>query len=353
MFNQVIKIDKKNVGLNNKPYVIAELSGNHGHSFEQVMQMILTAKECGADAIKLQTLRPEGITIDCNKPEFLIQDKSNPWYGNTLYELYSKSYLPREWYADIFSYCKKLAITCFSTPFDLQSIDFLEEFNVPCYKIGSSENIDLPLIKKAANTGKPLIISLGLASLSEIEDVVNTVKACGCKDLILMICTCCYPAPSNQINLKTIPHLRDMFGVNVGFSDHTLGIGAATASVALGAVAIEKHFMLEKSVNALDSCFSANEHEFKSLVKEIDNAWDALGTVFYGVKECEIPYLANRRSIYVIKDIQAGELITSENIQSVRPGWGLSPKHFDAVIGKSVNCDIQRGEPVLWEKINN
>lgn len=335
----------------NKPFIIAEMSGNHNHSLERALEIVDKAAESGVDALKIQTYTADTITIDKSDGEFFIADKNSLWKGESLYNLYKKAYTPWEWHKAIFDRCKEKGIISFSTPFDFSSVNFLESLDVPFYKIASFENIDLPLIKKVAQTGKPIIASTGMASLAELSELVETVKSNGCTDLTLLKCTSSYPATPEGSNLLTIPHLQQLFDCKVGISDHTLGIGVAVASVALGATVIEKHFCLSRAEGGVDSAFSLEPEEMKMLVKEANAAYQALGKISYGVSEQEKKSLQFRRSLYIVEDMKAGDIITEKNMRSIRPGLGLPPKYYDVLLGKKVKCDVKRGTALRWDMI--
>ena len=334
-----------------KPKIIAEMSGNHNQSLDRALAIVDAAAKAGVDAIKLQTYTADTMTLDISEGEFFIADKDSLWKGESLYHLYRKAYTPWEWHKPIFDRCKELGIMGFSTPFDATAVDFLEELDVPCYKIASFENIDLPLIKKVAQTGKPMIVSTGMASLAELDDLVRTARENGCKDLTLLKCTSSYPATPEGTNLLTISHMRELFGCKVGLSDHTIGIGVAVASVALGVSAIEKHFTLSRADGGVDSAFSMEPEEMAQLVRECEAAAQAVGDVCYGPAEQEKKSLAFRRSLYIVEDMKAGEVISEKNIRSIRPGLGLSPKYYDIILGKKVKCDVKRGTGVTWNII--
>ena len=334
-----------------KPMIIAEMSGNHNQSLERALAIVDEAAKAGADAIKLQTYTADTMTLDISEGEFFIADKDNLWKGESLYNLYKKAYTPWAWHKPIFDRCRELGIMGFSTPFDATAVDFLEEMDVPCYKIASFENIDLPLIKKVAQTGKPMIVSTGMASLAELDDLVRAARENGCADLTLLKCTSSYPATPEGTNLLTIPHMRELFGCKVGLSDHTLGIGAAVASVALGAAAIEKHFTLSRADGGVDSAFSMEPEEMAQLVRECESAAQALGCVSYDVQEQEKKSLQFRRSLYIVEDMKKGDRITEKNMRSIRPGLGLAPKYYEMVLGMRANCDIKQGTPLIWELV--
>ncbi len=333
-----------------KPFIIAEMSGNHNQSLERALAIIDAIADTGVDAIKLQTYTADTMTIPVNSGDFLIEDKKSLWHGKNLHDLYQEAYTPWEWHKQIFDRCQEKGIVCFSTPFDETSVDFLETLKVPMYKIASFENTHLPLIKKVAQTGRPMIISTGMATLSDLEDMVKTAKDNGCTDLTLLKCTSTYPATPENSNLLTIPHLRKLFDVKVGLSDHTLGIGAAVASVALGANVIEKHVTLSRAEGGVDAAFSMEPHEMKQLVDEVKMAALALGKVHYGVSsKQEEKSKAFRRSIYAIKDIKKGEKLTENNIRIIRPGNGLAPKYYDQILNRVVASDIANGTAMNWD----
>ena len=332
-----------------KPYIIAEMSGNHNQSLERALKIVDAAADAGVDAVKLQTYTADTLTIDKNDGEFFIQDKKSLWEGESLYHLYEKAYTPWEWQEKIFAYCRERGIDCFSTPFDDTSVDFLEKLDPPCYKIASFENIDLPLIKKVAQTGKPMIVSSGMATVAELDEMVRTAKENGCTDLTLLKCTSSYPATPEGTNFLTIPHMKELFKCNVGLSDHTLGIGAAVASIALGVTVIEKHFTLSRADGGVDSAFSMEPGEMKQLVRECNAAWQALGRISYGPTEQEKKSLIFRRSLYIVEDMKKGDMITEKNMRSIRPGLGLAPKYYDVILGKRITCDVKKGTALRWD----
>ena len=333
------------------PFIIAEMSGNHNQSLERALTIVDAAADAGVDAVKIQTYTADTMTIDIDRGEFSISDKDSLWKGETLYHLYEKAHTPWEWHTAIFERCKERGIMGFSTPFDDTSVDFLEDLGVPCYKIASFENVDLPLIRKVARTGKPIIASTGMTSVAELSDLVQTVRENGCTDLTLLKCTSSYPASPEGTNLRTIPHMRELFGCAVGLSDHTLGIGAAVASVALGATVIEKHFTLSRAEGGVDAAFSLEPAEMAQLVRECRTAALALGAVSYERAEQEQKSLQFRRSLYVVEDMKAGDVFTEKNLRRIRPGMGLSPKYYDIILGKKANCNITRGTAVQWDLI--
>jgi pseudaminic acid synthase len=330
-----------------KPFIIAELSANHNGSIERAFESIKAAKEAGADAVKIQTYTADTITIPCDNDDFII--KGGLWNGWNLYDLYKEAHTPYEWHKPLFDYAKEIGITIFSSPFDKTAVDLLEELNTSIYKVASFEIIDLPLIKYIAQTKKPMIISTGMANLEEITEAVEVAKENGCQDLVLLHCISSYPAPVEQSNLLTIPDLAKRFNTIVGLSDHTIGTTVATASVALGASVIEKHFTLSRKDKGPDSEFSSEPKEMKRLCVNTEEAWLALGEAGYSLKASE--KTTNRRSLYIVQDIKKGELLTSENIRSIRPGYGLKPKHYDSLLGKSVVSNVKKGTPVDWNLI--
>lgn len=346
-----VKIGSRFVGPGHPPFIIAELSGNHNGSLEKALELVDQAAKAGAHALKLQTYTADTLTIDYDKDEFWISDENSLWKGESLYKLYQKAFTPWDWHKPIFDRCKKLGMIGFSTPFDDSAVDLLESLEVPCYKIASFENVHLPLIRRVAKTGKPMIISTGMADVTNIHDAVEAARGAGCKDIILLKCTSAYPSDPKESNLLTIPHMSELFKVPVGLSDHTLGIGAAVAAVALGGCAIEKHIVDSRDGGGVDAAFSMEPQELKALVEETHRAWQALGSVFYGRMAKEEKSLQFRRSIYVVKDIKAGEVFTAENIRIIRPGLGLLPKYYEKVLGKKVKTDLKRGQALSWDHI--
>lgn len=347
------KIADRSIGADHPPFIIAEMSGNHNQSLDRALELVEAAAKSGAHALKLQTYTADTMTLDLREGEFWISDPNSLWEGNSLYELYQKAHTPWEWHEPIFKRCHELGIIAFSTPFDETSVNFLESLEVPCYKIASFENTDLPLIEKVAKTGKPMIISTGMASIAELDETVRTAKESGCKDLILLKCTSSYPASPSNTNLRTIPHLRDLFDVQVGLSDHTMGIGAAVASVAIGATVIEKHFTLSRADGGVDSAFSMEPDELAQLVIETDRAHQALGQINYGPTEAEIASLQYRRSLYITQDMKKGDRLTPENMKSIRPGFGLSPKFYNQIMGSIVHQNLSKGTPITWNLIKS
>ena len=345
----MIKIANTEISKSNKPFIIAEMSGNHNQSLERALEIVDAAAKTGAHAIKLQTYTADTITIDKKDGEFFIADPKSLWKGSSLYDLYKEAYTPWEWHKPIMERAKEKGLICFSSPFDFTAIDFLEDLNVEAYKIASFENIDIPLIKKAANTGKPIIISTGMASISEIADAVEAVYSTGNRQLVLLKCTSTYPATPDNTNILTIPHMRELFNCEIGLSDHTMGIGVSVASVALGATVIEKHFTLNRADGGVDSSFSMEPEEMRQLVIESERAWQALGKISYGATEKEKASLVFRRSLYIVEDMKEGEVLTEKNLRSIRPGLGLPPKFIDQLIGRKVNQHLPRGTAFKWE----
>ncbi len=344
-----LRIARREIGRHAPPFVIAEMSGNHNQSLDRALEIVEAAARAGAHALKLQTYTADTMTLDLAEGEFFISDPNSLWKGSSLHELYRQAHTPWEWHRPIMRRARELGMIVFSTPFDETAVDFLETLEVPCYKIASFENTDLPLIRKAAATGKPLIVSTGMATLAELDDLVRAAREAGCRDLVLLKCTSTYPATPENSNLLTIPHLRELFDCEVGLSDHTLGIGAAVASVALGATVIEKHFTLRRADGGVDATFSMEPEEMRALVVESERAWQALGRVHYGPSEAERQSMVFRRSLYVAADMQAGDALSRENLRLIRPGYGLAPKYFETVLGKRVNRAVRRGTPLSWD----
>lgn len=342
-----MNVEGINIGFGYKPYVIAEMSGNHNNSLERALLIIEEAAKCGVDAIKIQTYTADTMTLKVDKPDFLINDPKSLWNGRYLYDLYEEAHTPWEWHARIFARARELGVTLFSTPFDESAVDFLESLDAPLYKIASFENTDVRLIKKVAQTGKPVIISTGMASLDDLQLMVNTLRDNGCNNFVLLKCTSAYPSSPADANLLTIPHMAQMFDCQVGLSDHTMGIGVPIAAVALGATVIEKHFCLSREEGGVDSAFSLEPHELKALVEETEKAWLALGKVRYQATVVEEKSKQFRRSLYFVKDMKAGEVITEECIRAIRPGFGLPVKEWDNVIGRTLEHDVMIGDRVL------
>lgn len=349
----MIHIATRKIGRNQPPFIIAEMSGNHNQSLDRALAIVEAAAKSGAHALKLQTYTADTMTIDSNTGEFFIADSQSLWSGNSLYELYQQAHTPWEWHKPIFDRAKALGMIAFSTPFDHTAVDFLEQLDVPCYKIASFENTDLPLIRRVAATGKPMIISTGMASAADIDETVRTARAAGCKDLILLKCTSTYPATPENTNILTIPHMRQLFGCEVGLSDHTMGVGVSVAGVTLGASIIEKHFTLRRADGGVDSAFSMEPAEMAQLVIETERAWQALGQVSYGMIDAEKKSIQFRRSLYVVKDLKAGDALTRENVRAIRPGLGLPTKYIDHILGMTVKCDVKRGTALTWSLIGD
>lgn len=346
-----MRIGKRNINHKSSPYIIAELSANHNGSIDRALETIKKAKECGADAVKIQTYTADTMTIDCDKHDFHIN--GGLWDGYKLYDLYKWAETPYEWHKTLFDYAKDIGITLFSTPFDETAVDLLEELNAPAYKIASFEVIDLPLIKVVAKTGKPMIMSTGMASEDEIEEAVECARENGCNDIVLLHCISSYPAPTEQSNLRQIPQLAKRFNVLSGLSDHTMGTAVPVASVALGACVIEKHFTLSRKDKGPDSEFSMESDELKSLCEDVKNAWLALGEPGFERQEAEKGSKVFRRSIYFVKDIKAGSVIGQDDIKRIRPGHGLAPKYEDQILGKTLLVDVERGDPVSWDVLKD
>lgn len=345
----MIKIGQSMIGIDHKPFIIAEMSGNHNQSLNRALHLVDLAAKAGVDAVKLQTYTADTMTLDLHEGDFMIDAVDNLWKGESLYSLYEKAYTPWEWHEAIFNRCQEHGIIGFSSPFDETAVDFLETLDVPAYKIASFENIDLPLIKRVAETGKPIIISTGMASIAELDDAVRTVKETGNDQLILLKCTSTYPANPENTNIATIPHMRELFGVEVGLSDHTMGVGVSVGAVALGATVIEKHFTTSRSEGGVDAAFSMEPEELQMLVKETERVWQSIGQVTYGPTEAECSSIDHRRSLYIRKDILAGEQLKEEHIQSIRPGHGLAPKYYDVILGRKVSRDLSKGTALTWE----
>ena len=346
-----MKIGGKQVGAGSVPLVIAEMSGNHNQSLERALEIVDAAAQSGAHALKIQTYTAETMTIDIREREFFISGEKSLWKGESLFDLYKKAYTPWEWHEAIFDRAKEHKMLAFSTPFDRTAVDFLENLDVPCYKIASFENTDLPLIRYVASTGKPMIISTGMATFAELDESVEAARAAGCKDLVLLKCTSTYPSTPDDSNILTIPEMRSRYGCEIGISDHTMGIGVSVAAVALGATVVEKHFTLQRSDGGVDSAFSMEPQEMAQLVIETERAWQALGKVQHGPTEKEKASLVFRRSLYVVADVKAGEKLTPANVRAIRPGNGIAPKFYDEVIGKTAKRDITRGTPLSHDLI--
>ena len=344
-------IGKHTISQKHKPFIVAEMSGNHNQSLDRAIKIVEAAAESGAHMLKLQTYTADTLTINSKISDFFIADEKSLWKGKTLYDLYKEAYTPWEWHEKIINRANELGMLCFSSPFDETAVDFLEKLNVPAYKIASFENIHLPLIKKVAQTGKPVIISTGLATEKEIKEAVDTLKTGGCNQFALLKTTSTYPASPKDSNILTIPELRKNFNCEVGLSDHTMGIGVALAAISHGATIIEKHFTLDRNDGGVDSSFSIEPQEMKVLVKESIQAWQALGKISYGPTESEKSGIKFRRSIYIVEDIDLGEKITKEKIRIIRPGKGLAPKYYDEILGQTVNQKLIKGTALTWDML--
>ena len=344
-----IKIGNRLIGAKQLPFIIAELSGNHDQSLDKALAMVDAAAKCGADAIKIQTYTADSMTLDISYGDFVIQDADNLWQGQSLHDLYQKAMTPWNWHKTIFDRAASHGMLAFSTPFDLAAVEYLEQLNTPCYKIASFENSDHGLLAAVAKTGKPVIMSTGMATQSELAESVEVLRKNGCTELILLKCTSHYPAAPVDANLATIPHLAELFGCQVGLSDHTAGIGVAVASVVLGATIIEKHFVLDRSEGGVDAEFSLEPTEFSALVQECNRAAVALGKVTYGGTEKEQASRKYRRSLYIAEDMQAGDVFNATNLRSVRPGLGLEPKYLPMLLGKPIKKAAKKGTAMSWE----
>lgn len=347
-----MNINGRQIGSDQPPFVIAEMSGNHNQSLDRALELVEAAAKAGAHAIKLQTYTADTMTLNIRSGDFVIDDPNSLWYGRTLYDLYEEAHTPWEWHEPIFARCRELGIICFSTPFDFTAVEFLENLQVPCYKIASFENTDLPLIRRVAQTGKPLLISTGLATETELEEMVRTVRHEGCDDLILLKCTSAYPASPEAANLRTIAAIRNRFKVQVGLSDHTLGLAVPLAAVACGATVIEKHFTLSRADGGVDAAFSLEPDELAELVVESERAWQAMGQVSYELSDKEKQSCKFRRSLYIVEDLKAGETLTEKNVRAIRPGGGLPPGHLDEVIGRTMRVDVVKGTPLNWKLLD-
>ncbi|MBN1574480.1 MAG: pseudaminic acid synthase [Deltaproteobacteria bacterium] len=346
---KAIEINDRSIGLDLPVYIIAEMSANHNQDFDQAVKIVKAAKEAGADAVKLQTYTADTLTISSDKDYFKI--KGTIWEDRNLFDLYGEAHMPWEWQPRLKKIADDLGITLFSTPFDDSAVEFLEEMDVPAYKVASFEVVDIPLLKRIGKTGKPVIMSTGMATLSEIDEAVKTIREAGCLELALLHCVSAYPAPPEEMNLRTIPHMREAFGVPVGLSDHTLGISVPIAAVALGACIIEKHFTLSRDLQGPDSTFSLEPHELRSTVEGIRTIENAIGSVDYNLTDKEKENQVFRRSLFVVKDIKAGEFFTSENVRSIRPGHGLHTRYLEVITGRRAARDIEKGTPLTWELI--
>ncbi len=347
--SRTISIAGRKIGVDQPPYVIAELSANHNGSLERALAIVDAAHKAGAQAVKLQSYRADTITIDHDGPEFIVH--GGLWHGARLYELYEKAAMPWEWHEPLFKRGRELGIAVFSSPFDFTAVDLLEKLDAPAYKIASLELCDLPLIERVAKTGKPIVMSTGASELGEVAEAVAAAHAAGAKDLVLLHCTSGYPTPPSDSNLSTIPHLAQMFDAVIGLSDHTMGTAVPVAAVALGAAVIEKHVTLRRADGGVDSAFSLEPEELRRLIEDVNIAWEAKGKVFYGLAESEKGARKFRRSLYVVADIKAGQVIGENHIRSIRPGLGLPPKHLKDVIGRKATRDVKRGTPLDWSMV--
>lgn len=346
-----LQIEGRRIGSGHRPFLIAEMSGNHNQSLQRALAIVDAAAEAGADALKIQTYTADTMTLNVTSDEFRIHDEESLWKGHSLYELYQQAYTPWEWHQPILERCREHGLIGFSTPFDATSVDFLESLQVSVYKIASFENTDIPLIQKVASTGKPMIISTGMASAAELDETVRAAREAGCQDLILLKCTSAYPASPLHSHLLTLPHMRDLFRCQVGLSDHTPGFGAAVASVALGARVLEKHLTLDRREGGVDAAFSLEPNEFKTLVTETTRAWQALGAIHYGTTGIEEKSLQFRRSLYISISMKSGDILDKNNVRIVRPGLGLPPKYYPVILGRRVNRDVAAGTPLHWNLI--
>lgn len=351
--NTTVTIDQQIIGTGHEPFVIAEMSGNHNQSLERALEIVDAAAECGAHALKLQTYTADTMTLNLREGDYVVDDPNGLWTGKTMYELYQEAHTPWEWHAPIFERCRKRGVIPFSSPFDSTAVDFLKDLDTPVYKIASPENTDLPLIRKIAETGKPIIMSTGMATVAELDDAVRAAREAGCQNLILLKCSTSYPANPKDVNLATIPHLRDLFQLPVGLSDHTLGIGVAVASVALGANVIEKHFTLSRKDGGPDAAFSMEPSELKQLVIETKRAWEAVGKIQYGPAGLEKQSLKGRRTLHIVEDMKAGDILTPNNLRMIRGGGGvgLSGKYYEVLLGKKVNQNVRKGAAATWTLI--
>lgn len=345
-------IGNRQIGEDFPPYIIAEMSGNHNQSLDKALEIVDAAARSGADALKIQTYKPETMTLDISEGDFFISDPQSLWKGKSLYELYGEAMTPWEWHKPIQERCRKHNMHFFSTPFDGTAVDFLEELDVPVYKVASFEIKDIPLIKKIASTKKPMIISTGMSSLTDIADAVDAARSMGCERIALLKCTSSYPATAKDANIRTMENLKTTFDVEVGLSDHTMGVGVALAAIARGAIIVEKHFTISRKEKGVDSTFSMEPHEFELLTQEGKKSWESLGSTRFGATKTEEGSLIFRRSLYIAEDIKAGEVLTKKNLRSIRPGYGLDPKYYDILIGKKIHQDVKKGTPMKWELIN-
>lgn len=343
-------IEKRGIGSGYPPFIIAEMSGNHNQSLERALEIVDAAARSGAHALKIQTYTADTMTLDLHEGDFVVSDHNSLWQGTSLYSLYEKAHTPWEWHAPLLARARELGLIAFSTPFDESAVDFLETLDVPCYKIASFENTDIMLIRKVAATGKPIIMSTGMATVAELDESVRAAREAGCRDLVLLKCTSTYPATPENSNLLTIPHMCELFDAQIGLSDHTMGIGVAVASVAFGATVIEKHFTLNRADGGVDSAFSMEPHEMAALVHESERAWQALGQVHYGVSSTqEEKSRIFRRSLYITRDLQAGDMLDATSVRAIRPGMGLPPKFLQTVLGRQLRFPVRRGTPLSFD----
>lgn len=346
-----VRIDNTAIGPGERPFIIAEISGNHNQSLDRALEIVDAAASAGAHAVKLQTYTADTITLDIKEGEFFIADDTTPWQGRSLYDLYQAAHTPWEWHEPIMRRARERGMICFSSPFDHTAVDFLETLQVPAYKIASFENADIPLIRRVARTGKPVIVSTGMATLAELDEAVRALRDEGCEQIVLLKCTSTYPATAENTNVLTIPHMRGLFNCEVGLSDHTMGLGVAVAAVAHGATVIEKHLTLRREDGGVDSTFSLEPDELAHLVVESERAWQSLGRISYGPTEAEVPSMRFRRSLYITRDMKAGEVFSAENVRSVRPANGLPPRFIDHVLGRKASRNVRKGTPLTWELV--
>ena len=342
-------ISERTINNSFPPFVIAEMSGNHGRSLERAKEIVEAAARVGADAVKIQTYTADSMTLDIDHDEFMLKEEGSPWNGTSLYQLYERAHTPLDWHEPIFTLAKELGIICFSSVFDDTAVDYLENLNVPAYKIASAECVDLPLIRKVSETKKPLIVSVGMATVDEINEIIETIKLSGNDNFALLKCTSAYPSPPDSSNISTISHMKNQFGCEIGISDHTMGIGTAVASISFGATIIEKHFTLDREDGAIDSFFSLDPSEFTVLVDECRRAWASIGNITYGPTLSEKQSILNRRSLYIGRNMKAGDQLTTENLRRIRPGFGLAPRYYDELLGKKVRVDVKKGTPVSFD----
>ena len=343
------KISGRDIGTASPPLIVAEMSGNHNGSLERALSLVEAAAKSGAHALKIQTYTADTMTLDIKRGEFVVSDPQSLWAGKSLYEVYQQAHTPWDWHRPIFDRCRKLGLIGFSTPFDETAVEFLESLDVPCYKIASFENTDIHLIRSVAATGKPMLVSTGMATLAELDELVRAARGAGCRDLVLLKCTSTYPALPKDSNVVSIPHMRALFGCEVGLSDHTMGVGVAVASVALGATVIEKHVTLRRADGGVDSTFSLEPEELRALVIETERAWQAMGRISYGPTASEEQSRVFRRSLYITRDMKAGETLEPDNFRAIRPALGLPTKHYESLIGRRLKRDVLRGQPLSWD----